>query len=248
MITCLVVDDEPLARRKLTGLLAGVDWISCVGEASDGVSAVRLIDTRRPDLVFLDIRMPGLSGIQVLERVRHQPGVVFTTAFDDYAVAAFELLALDYLLKPFAAERFNRTLARIRETMARDRSLGVAERAATALGTAPLTRVFVRASRGLISMPLSEVERIEGDDDYSALYAGGRRYLLSRRLGDLEARLAPSRFVRVHRSHILNLDHVSAIRRLDGGRAEITMRSGAKVTSSRNRSAALRDAIEAQRG
>ena len=115
--SALIADDEPLARRKLRDLMAGVDWLQCLGEAADGEAALHAIDTLRPDLLFLDVEMPGLSGLQVIERARHKPIVVFTTAFDRYAVPAFELHALDYLLKPFGRERFLQALERAREAL-----------------------------------------------------------------------------------------------------------------------------------
>jgi two-component system, LytTR family, response regulator len=244
VITCVVVDDEEAARERLRDLLADVDDVRIVGEAADGPSAVRSIDELRPDLVFLDIRLPGISGLQVLERIRHTPAVVFTTAFDQFAVNAFELHALDYLLKPFSGTRLQLALARARESLALRGGPGVLERASSALSSPVPQRIFVRDRGTLLAVPLSAVERIEGCDDYSALHTDGRRYLVLRRLSELESTLAAANFLRVHRSHIVNLGHVTAIRSLDGGRVEVEVRSGARVPASRTRLNELRRLLE----
>ena len=234
-LTCVVVDDEEMARARLRDLLQGVADVRVIGEAVDGPSAVRSLDTLRPDIVFLDIRLPGLTGLQVLERVRHVPAVIFTTAFDEFAVTAFELHALDYLLKPFSGNRLHVALARAREALTGHHAPGVLDRATAALsGSAPQC-VFVRDRGTLLAVPLSSVERIEGSDDYSALYAGARRYLVLRRLSELETTLAAARFLRIHRSHIINLAYVVALRGLDGGRVEVEMQSGARLPASRAR-------------
>lgn len=239
-ITCLVVDDEEMARDRLRDLLTDVNGVRLVGEAADGPSAVRRIDELRPDLVFLDVRLPGMSGIQVLERVRHVPGVIFTTAFDQFAVTAFELHALDYLLKPFSGTRLQVAIARAREALAMRSSPGVLERATEALATPVPKRVFVRDRGTLLALPLSSIERIEGCDDYSALHTATRRYLVLRRLSELETTLAAANFVRIHRSHIINLAHVTALRSLEPGRIEVELRSGTKLPASRTRLNELR--------
>src|SRR6266478_679107 len=153
-IRALIVEDEPLARQTIKDFLQGEDWLEVVGEAADGDRAVALIDELRPDLVFLDVRMPGLTGLQVLENIKHDPEVVFTTAYDDHAVTAFELEALDYILKPFGRERFRQMLARVklRLTDSNEKAApSVRERAQRALQTEAaeyLVRLFVRDRRG----------------------------------------------------------------------------------------------------
>jgi two-component system LytT family response regulator len=239
-ITCVVVDDEEMARERLRDLLAGVADVRVIGEAADGPAAVRAVDTLRPTLVFLDIRLPGLTGLQVLERVKHVPAVIFTTAFDEFAVTAFELHALDYLLKPFSGNRLHVALARARESLTTDGMPSVVERASAALSASAPQRVFVRDRGTLLAVPLSSIERIEGSDDYSALYTDTRRYLVLRRLSELETTFASARFVRIHRSHIINLAYVSALRGLEGGRVEVEMRSGARLPATRARLHELR--------
>ncbi|MGQ0647004.1 MAG: LytR/AlgR family response regulator transcription factor [Gemmatimonadaceae bacterium] len=247
-MTCVVVDDEEMARRKLLSLLAEEPWLTCVGEACDGQAAVRLIDTQRPDLTFLDIRLPGLSGLQVLERVKHTPHVIFTTAFDEFAVAAFEIRALDYLLKPFSASRLRVSLDRAREAVRPQRSSGVLERATAALRNDVPRQIFVRTGGALLSLAVESIERIDGSDDYSRVHANGRGYLLYRRLAEFAELLAPVGFVRVHRSHIVNTSHIVSVRSVEGGRMEVTLRSGMTVVASRSRAAELRRALRAASG
>ena len=236
----LIVDDEPLARRTLRGHVSAVDWISEVHEAGDGLSAIRAIDTLRPDLVFLDIRMPGASGIAVAEQIVHRPYIIFTTAFDRYAVTAFEIGALDYLLKPFGRERVLAVLERARIGMEHGMPQ-IAARASQALSPSkPLSHVFVKEHGRMIAIPLERVERLEACDDYVALCIEGRRHLLYARLYDLFARLDPQRFLRIHRSHVINIDCISVLEPRDGSRLTVVLASGTRLPASRSGSAQLR--------
>jgi two-component system LytT family response regulator len=240
----VVVEDEVLAREELLELLRAVPWIECVGEAGDGLSAVRLIEAERPDLVFLDVQLPEISGLEVLRRIGDAPHVVFTTAHGHYAVTAFELGALDYLLKPFGADRLAVALERVRRHLAAPEPVPAAERAGEVLvGRAPLRRIFVRLGGRIVPVSTGDVERIEADGDYAALHAGGKRYLVQVPLAELEQRLDPEKFVRVHRSHIVNLEFVAALEPYDAHRLMIEMSSGARVLASRSRTQALRDRI-----
>lgn len=244
-IPVLIADDEPLARRRLRELLAVHDEVAIVGEAATGVEAVERIDALRPDVVFLDIELPELSGLDVVRRMTHQPLIVFTTAFDRYAVTAFELAAVDYLLKPFGPERLTTAVARVRRELDEGRDgPPVAERAEQALQEArdePLTRFFVRDRGKLVPVSAREVERLEADDDYVRVHTRGRVHLVYLTLNDFERRLDPERFVRVHRGHMVNLDFVRHLVPGDGGRIEIEMRDGTKLQASRNRSRELRE-------
>ena len=240
-VRALIADDEALARAKLRELLVGVSWIECVGETAHGEETLAAIDSLKPDLVFLDVQMPGPSGIDVLSRARHRPAVIFTTAFDRYAVTAFEIGALDYLLKPFGRERVHAVLARARTAIEHGMP-AVAARANVLSPSRPLSHVFVKERGRMLAVPLDRVERLEACDDYVALYADGRRHLLHARLQDLAARLEPSRFVRVHRSHVVNLSFVAAIEPRDGSRLTILLTSGARVPASRAGSAQIKSA------
>jgi two-component system LytT family response regulator len=249
-VRALLVEDEPIARRHLRDLLAEFDWIECIGEAGDGRSALALIDSLRPDLVFLDIEMPELSGLDVLRRMTHDPAIVITTAYDRYAVAAFELEAVDYLLKPFGAERLRKAVERVRrgvpsavgeEPSAADSAIGRARDVLENLtdGARP-TRLFVRDRGRVVHVPIAEIERLEAQDDYVAVLTRGRRYLVYLGMAEFEERLDPRTFVRIHRSHIVNLDHVAAFAAHDPTRLEVRMRDGTRLLASRARSKTLR--------
>ena len=246
-IRALIVEDEPLARRTLRDMLADVPWLECVGEAETGPQAVEMIDALRPDLVLLDIEMPELNGIQVLDRITHEPAVIFTTAYDRYAVSAFELEALDYLLKPFGQERCLAALERARRALPPNGSAtepaspSLVERARHVLGeSGPLTRLFVRDRDRIVPVSTSDIERLEAADDYVDVHTKSRSYLVYLTLNDFERRLDPERFIRVHRAHIVNLDFVKQLVPFDGSRMQIEMRDGTKILASRTRSKELR--------
>ena len=194
----------------------------------------------QPDLVFLDVRLPGASGLAVLARLRHKPAVIFTTAYDHFAVAAFELAALDYLLKPFGRERFTRAINRAKPLLDRQVGAAAAERAEGALRGGAVPRLFVRDAGRVVPVRISSVERLEACDDYVIVHAAGRQFRLNLPLSELEARLDPRIFVRVHRSHAVNLDHVASWEAYDGSRLQIRLRSGATLIASRQRSRLLR--------
>jgi two-component system LytT family response regulator len=235
-----VAEDEPLARRALVGFLAEVPWLDCVGEAADGASAVRAIDALRPELLFLDVRMPDLDGLEVLRRVRHAPEVVFTTAFDRYAVAAFELGAIDYLVKPFGRQRLERALERVRARLeAGTERPSASERAAQTLEASPLRRLFTRRGHHIEPIALPAVRHLEARGDYVAIHHDGGRSLMHVTLSALEARLDPERFVRVHRSHLVNLDRVTSLRREDDRRFAVVLDDGSEVLTSRAGAARL---------
>lgn len=239
-----LVEDEPLARRALRGFVAEVEWLECVGEAADGTSAVRAIDELLPELVFLDVRMPGLDGLEVLRRIRHAPEVVFTTAYDRYAVAAFELGAIDYLVKPFGRQRFQKTLERLRARGLAPEGLPPAsERARDALDGVPLRRLFTRRGGQIVPVALAAVVRIEARGDYVAVHHPGGASLMHVPLSELEARLDPERFFRVHRSHVVCLDHVATIRPCDDRRFTIVLDDGAEIVASRAGSQRLRERL-----
>jgi two-component system, LytTR family, response regulator len=248
-IRVLIVEDEPLARRTLREILADVPWLECVGEADTGTRAVQMIDALTPDLVLLDIEMPELNGIQVLDRISHEPAVIFTTAYDRYAVSAFELEALDYLLKPFGRERCLAALERARRalpaggasTVSSTAAPSIAERARSVMAEpGPLTRLFVRDRDRIVPIAAAEIERLEAADDYVDVHTRARSYLVYLTLNDFERRLDPERFIRVHRAHIVNLDYVKQLVPFDGSRMQVEMRDGTKILASRTRSKELR--------
>jgi len=246
-IRALIVEDEPLARQTIRDFVAGEGWLEIIGEAADGYEAVRLIDGLRPVLVFLDIKMPGLTGLQVLQRVKHEPQVIFTTAYDDHAVTAFELEALDYILKPFGRERFRRSLERVQRRLIGTGEIGepsLLERASRAVAEKPpehLLRLFVRDRRGrVVRVRVDDITRLVGADDYVEVYADDTSYLVNVTLTEFERRLDPQHFRRVHRSAIVNLDHVVSCKPIER-RLLLKLSDGAEVMASRNGSQHLRE-------
>jgi two-component system, LytTR family, response regulator len=236
----VIADDEPLARRALRGHLSALDGVGEIHEAGDGWAAIRTVDEVKPHILFLDIVMPGVSGLEVAEQITHRPYIVFTTAYEKFAVTAFEIGALDYLLKPFGRDRVRAVVERGRAALEHGLPAVVARAREALGGVAPISRVFVRERGRMVAVPLVGVERLEACDDYVALHSGGRQHLVHARLQDLEARLEPTRFVRIHRSHVVNLDFVVAIEPHEGSRVVAVLKSGARVASSRSGAARLK--------
>jgi two-component system LytT family response regulator len=240
-VRVLVADDEPVARAGLRDLLAEVEWATVVGEAVNGPAAVEAIDRLAPDVVFLDIQMPGLLGTEVPRQVKHHPLIVFTTAFAQHAVTAFELGALDYLLKPFGRERLAGALERIKVALGESATAPALDRLREVSSQGPISRLFVRAGGAIVPVAVAGVAWFEARGDYVAAHVGPVRHLLHVSLNRLEARLDPERFVRVHRTHIVNLDHVTAFRRHGKGRLVAELKDGTQLPVSRTRSRELRD-------
>lgn len=245
MIDVLIVDDEPYARKGMRILLAGVEDIEIVGEAGSGVEAVDQIRQQQPDLVFLDIQMPGMNGFQVLENLTAEelPVVVFVTAFDEYAVQAFEACAFDYLLKPVKEARLQKSLDRARSELANRRSGQLEDRFVALLESyrklsgAPssdyLHRITVRTREGEKIIRTEDIAWIEAQDYYVAIHIGGTQHLAKASMAMLEKRLDPRRFVRVHRSTIVNLDAVDHIETTENSSREIILRDGTRRRVSR---------------
>jgi two-component system LytT family response regulator len=239
-VTALIVDDEPVARAGLRDMLTGVDWIRVAGEAASGLQAVESINRMKPELVFLDIQMPGLPGTEVLRRIEHQPLVVFTTAYAEHAVTAFELGALDYLLKPFGPARLTAALERVRAAIGEPVPATSFDRLAEALSAGSMSRLFVRSGGSIIPVPVASVAWFEARGDYVAVYAGRSRHVIHLSLNRLEARLDPRRFLRIHRTHIVNLDQVKAFRPHGRGRMIAELADGTRLPVSRSRAGGLR--------
>ena len=234
-VTAYVVDDEPMARAALHAMLAAYDWVHVIGEAADGEEAVTGINTMRPELVFLDVQMPELVGTSVLPRLKHRPFVVFTTAYSEHAVTAFELGAVDYLLKPFGPARLATAMERVRSGIGEFAGVELGERLSGVLAKGPISRLFVRTGGAVIPLAIERVVRFEADGDYLITHTGGVRHLLHLPMTRLETRLDPRRFVRVHRAHIVNLDYVRAFRPDERGHLEAEMTDGSRVPVSRAR-------------
>ena len=255
-IDVVIVDDEPLARDRLRRLLETELDIRIAAICANGEEAVEAIVARRPSLVFLDVQMPGLDGLAVVSELiaalepDEMPMIVFVTAHDNYAIKAFETRALDYLVKPFDDERFAETLDRVRTTV-RQKQLGnlasklkdlltsgdnvPAEAAAPEDATGRLDRIVVKTGTRARIVKAEEVDWIAADGVYARLYFDGTSALIRTPLNELEARLDPKRFVRVHRSTIVNLDRVRELREVDRGEYHIVLNEGTKLKLSRSR-------------
>jgi len=212
-LRAVIVDDEELARGYLRELLAAHSEIAIAAECANGFEAVKAITETTPDLVFLDVQMPKLDGFEVLELMDRgeasPPAVIFVTAYDQYAMRAFDAHAVDYLLKPFGAERFERALERAKSRLG-ERRLPMEVAAARAPGERP-QRIVVKDGTRVHVIPLDKLDYAEAQDDYVALHSGGKSYLKQQPIAELEAALDPNRFVRVHRSAIVNLERVARI-------------------------------------
>jgi two-component system LytT family response regulator len=228
----LIVDDEPLARRELRRLLGAFPWIQIVGEASDIDEACERIETLSPGLVLLDIQMPGGTGFDLLARLDRLPHIIFTTAHDHYAVKAFEVSALDYLLKPIEPERLAAALHKIQAA-----SSG-AGRAAPM--DSPLEELFVRDGPRCWFVPLNEVSVITSEGNYVRLQWGTNRPLLGRSLAALEEKLDPRRFFRANRRQIVNLDFIQRVELGEGGRLHVQLRDGPEIEISRRQARLFR--------
>ncbi len=239
-VRTLIVDDEPIARVGLRAMLTAFEWVEVVGEAADGEAAVEAIDRLQPELVFLDVQMPGMLGTDVLGSIEWQPFVIFTTAYSQHAVSAFELGAVDYLLKPFGPARLSAAMERIRSAIGEPAGVGAIERLTGALQGGPISRLFVRTGGNLVPLPVADVWWFEADGDYVIAHTGRAHHALHLALSRLDARLDPQRFVRVHRTHIVNLDHVRSFTRDPRGNLEAELADGRRVPVSRARAQELR--------
>ena len=248
-IKTLIVDDEPLARRNLRVLLERDPQIEILDECRNGREAVKAINTLSPDLIFLDIQMPEMDGFDVLEHVgpEHIQAIIFVTAFDQYALKAFDVHALDYLLKPFDDERFARALDRAKSQIAAreinqlsERLLALleereTERKGSVRDSAYLTRLMIKASSRMMLLKVDEIDFIEADGNYAKLHVGRKTHLLREKMNDLEGRLDPAKFVRIHRSIIVNLDRIKELHPHFNGDYVVVLEDGRQLKLSRTR-------------
>jgi two-component system LytT family response regulator len=234
-IRALIIDDEPYARERVRRLLGEDRDIEVVGECPDGFRAVEAIRRLEPDLLFLDVVMPGKDGFEVLDEVSAPaPAVIFLTAFDSFAVRAFEACALDYLLKPFDEERFARAVRRAKDALAAraaDDGARVARPLSTSVG--PLLRLVVRTNGRIRFVKTADIAWIAAEGNYACVHAGGQSYLVRETLSALEVQLDPQRFVRIHRATIVNLDRVRELEPLFNGQHAVLLDDGTRVTLSR---------------
>ena len=248
-IKTLIVDDEPLARRNLRLLLERDLQIEIIGECRNGKEAVKSIENLRPDLIFLDIQMPEMDGFDVLDHVgpENVHGIIFVTAFDQYALKAFEVHALDYLLKPYDDFRFTQALQRAKSQIETREISKVSKRLLALLEeresqkvlsptTKPyLTRLMVKLASRVVLLKVSDIDWIEADGNYAKLHVGKKAHLLREKMHDLESQLDPQRFVRIHRSIIVNLDRIKELHPHFNGDYVVVLEDGRQLKLSRSR-------------
>jgi two-component system LytT family response regulator len=261
-IRTLIIDDEPLARRNLRVLLDQDPQIEILDECRNGHEAIKAINTHTPDLIFLDIQMPEMDGFDVLAHVgpEHIHAIIFVTAFDQYALKAFEVHALDYLLKPFDDERFARALERAKSQIAAREIDKLSQRLLALLedrksehkvtGDQPnyLTRLMIKTSNRMMLLKVEEIDFIEADGNYAKLHTGRKTHLLREKMNDLEGRLDPARFVRIHRSVIVNLERIKEMHPHFNGDYIVVLDDGRQLRLSRSRREQLEARLKFSRG
>lgn len=244
-VKCLIIDDEQLARELLREYIEQVPELTIVGEAERGREAVERIDTEKPDLIFLDVQMPGMNGFDVLEEIEHDPFVIFTTAYDQYAIKAFEKNAVDYLLKPIDQERFKLAVRRALERLKLEQNpVGELLRSLkTENKTNFDTHIFVQKSEKLINLPVDEIMFLEASGDYTILTTKTDQFVSSSGIGKLEEMLNPEVFIRVHRSTIININYLKEIERHFNGGMMVKMSNGKSFPVSRTYARVIRKKV-----
>lgn len=244
--TVLIAEDEPLASESLADWVKDTPGLKLVAVCEDGDDALEQIRALKPALVLTDIQMPGLTGLQMVHALQgdaHQPRIIFTTAYDQHALTAFELHAVDYLLKPFSRERFDEAIAHV----LRDAAAGVANPAAEVAQSlaaptgAPLTRLLVRDQGKIFPLQVDAIECLRSDNKYTAITSKGRSFLVRLPIADFETRLDPARFLRVQRGCIVNLDFVDSMTPDENSQLIVQLRDGTRITANREVSKLLRE-------
>jgi two-component system LytT family response regulator len=211
MIKALLIDDEPLSREIIKSYLRAHSDVAVVGECNDGFEGVKAIQQFSADLIFLDIQMPKINGFEMLELIDQPPAVIFTTAFDEHAIRAFEANAIDYLLKPFSADRFNKAMTKLREKLASGTKEPTVDLLESATSAAQQTRIVVRTGTKVKIIPVEDVYFLEADDDYVKVTTAEGSFLKNKTMSFYERTLDASRFVRVHRSFIVQVNQITRI-------------------------------------
>jgi two-component system LytT family response regulator len=242
-LTCIIIDDEKLARDLLLEFLEPIDTIEVIEQCSKGSDAVKKIDTLEPDLIFLDVQMPGMDGFEVLEKIEHKPYVIFTTAYDQYALKAFDKNAVDYLLKPLDEERFGLAIKRALDRVKHEKSnieelLSIKQKDENYS-----THLFVQKSEKLLNIPVGDIMQLEASGDYTVLTTRNDQYLSSSGIGKLEEKLDPEVFIRIHRSTIINLNFLKEIEKHFNGGLIVKMQNGKTFPVSRTYAKIIRKKV-----
>jgi two-component system LytT family response regulator len=250
-IRTLIVDDEPLARERVRSLLESEPDVEIVGEAADGPSALEALRAKKPDLLFLDIQMPGLDGFQVLQHLDpdHVPVTIVITAYDRYAIQAFEVHALDYILKPFDRTRFQEAMRRVRVQLQQTPSAELSHRMLALIEHVQkraeyMDRLVVKSGGRVLFIPVSEIDWIEAAGNYVRLHRGSAEHLLRETMSSLETKLNPKQFLRIHRSTIVNINRIQELQPSFHGDFVVILKDGVQLSLSRG----YREAVEERLG
>jgi two-component system, LytTR family, response regulator len=250
-IRCLVVDDEPLGRERIKSLLNALPDAELVGESDTGSAAIAAIDALTPDLLFLDVQMPEVDGFGVLASIKtaHVPAVIFVTAYDEYALKAFEVHAQDYLLKPFDPDRFYSAFERAANRIRGERAGDVNDRLVALLSDIERdrprrSRIAIRSGGSIFFLPVEEIDWLEAADNYVRIHSKGETHIVRQTLQRMEESLPPDSFVRIHRSSIVNVGRIKEIQPWFGGEYVVLLRDGTKVHTSRRYRARLEALME----
>jgi two-component system, LytTR family, response regulator len=231
----LVVDDEALARQVLREYLEGLPNVEVLGECANGFEAVKAIAERNPDLVLLDVQMPKLDGFEVLELAGRRTPVIFVTAYDEFAVRAFDVHAIDYLLKPISAERVAEALERARARLGRpSEAVPLVELRRAARGPGAVERILVRDGTRVHVIDIDDLDFVQAQDDYVCFHAAGKEYLKEQPLSEVESTLDPARFVRIHRSFIVNIERIARVEPLTRDSRIVILKDGRRLPISRS--------------
>ncbi|MDQ4122380.1 MAG: LytTR family DNA-binding domain-containing protein [Acidobacteriota bacterium] len=240
-IKTLIVDDEPLARKRIKQLLNGESGIKVISECGDGKCAIAALQDLKPDLVFLDVEMPGANGVEVLEKcgLAVLPAIIFVTAYDEYTIKAFDFHAVDYLLKPYSEERFREAITRARRQINQKNKEIFNQRFADLFDYLKvnqnyLERLIVSANNRLIALPIDEIDWIEAFGNYMKVHHRGKSYLVRETLNNLSKKLDPRKFARIHRATLVNLDRIKEFHPMFGGQYTVVLHDGTELTLSRS--------------
>lgn len=253
-IRVCIVDDEPLARERIRSLLEQEHDVEVAGEAGDGASAIGLIRRERPDLLFLDVQMPGTDGFGVLRALGSDvsPVIVFVTAYDHYALQAFDVHALDYLLKPFNSRRFRKAMQRARAELSRERPPEMTQHLLSLIenlrsGRQSADRIVLKSAGRVSFLKVDEVDWVEAEGNYVRLHVGAQSHLLRETMKSIESRLDPDRFIRIHRSTIVNADRIKELHPLFHGEFAVILHDGTRLAASRGPDNKLRRLLDASK-
>ncbi len=244
-IKCVIVDDEELARQLLAEYLGEYDNIEIVADCGSGRDAIRKIDELKADLVFLDVQMPGIDGFDVLENIKSDPFIIFCTAYDKYAIKAFEKNTIDYLLKPLDKARFDQAISRATERIGDNESnfMHILEDLTTKSATAYSNNLFVQKSEKLVNLPVQNIVHLEASKDYTIISTKREQFVSSTGISKLEEKLDPEIFIRIHRSTIINLQRLTEIEKFGSGNLAARMENGKTFAISRSYAKSIRDKI-----